>query len=347
MINVGIAGAAGYSGLELIKILVNHPEVNISKLFGHSSVGSGIEEIHHALKKVFEAKIESFSPEKLDGLDLLFAALPSGQSMGIIADAIAAGKKVIDLGGDFRIKDVKVYEQYYNHKHTAEILLQKSVYGLSEWNEKEIRNAQLIANPGCYPTSILPALLPLLENGLIDENNISITSYSGTSGAGKSVTSGLMFSEVNESVKAYKVGNHQHIPEIDLYLEKFSGKKSSFTFVPHLLPVTRGIYTTIHSKLSTEISSNKINDAYMNKYSSTSFIRFYGNNIPEMKNVTNTNFCDIGFKLVDDKIIILSTIDNLIKGAAGQAIQNMNIMFGFNQETGLSACKKNNLSISI
>lgn len=344
MINVGIAGAAGYSGLELIKLLVNHPEVNIVKLFGHGSVGNRIDEMHPALKGVIDLEIEKYSEDKLKEVDLLFAALPSGQSMEIIKSAFNAGKKVIDLGGDFRLDDIEIYEKYYSHKHLAEELLPVSVYGLSEWNADSISNAKLIANPGCYPTSILLALLPLLKSNLINEKFISITSYSGTSGAGKSVTAGMMFTEVNESVKAYKIGAHQHIPEIDLYLKTFCGVDASFTFVPHLLPATRGIYTTIHAKLAGKADSEAIVEAFMNKYTSASFIRFYGNEIPEMKNVVYTNFCDIGFKIYEDNIIVVSTIDNLIKGAAGQAIQNMNILFGLQQETGLLACKMNNLS---
>lgn len=341
MINIGIVGAAGYSGLELIKLLVNHPEANIVKLFGHSSIGNKIEAMHPSLRGIISHVIEKYDENTLDNVDLLFVALPSGQSMEVIKTAINKGKRVIDLGGDFRINDTTVYTKYYKHEHTAAELLSKSVYGLSEWNQKEISNAQLLANPGCYPTSVLLALLPVLKAGDIKEDFISVTSYSGTSGAGKSVNAGMMFSEVNESVKAYKAGNHQHIPEIRQYLKSFSGKDASFTFIPHLLPITRGIYTTIHTKIKNEISGKEVSEIFLNKYSQEKFVRFLGEELPEVKNVQNTNFCDIGFSLFDENLILFSAIDNLVKGAAGQAVQNMNIMYNISQETGLLLWNKN------
>jgi N-acetyl-gamma-glutamyl-phosphate reductase len=261
--------------------------------------------------------------------------------MEVIKTAIKKGKRVIDLGGDFRISDTAVYTKYYKHEHTATELLNKSVYGLSEWNQKEISNAQLLANPGCYPTSVLLALLPILKAGVIKEDFISVTSYSGTSGAGKSVNAGMMFSEVNESVRAYKAGNHQHIPEIGQYLKSFSGKEASFTFIPHLLPITRGIYTTIHTKIKNEISGKEVSEIFIKKYSQEKFVRFLGEELPEIKNVQDTNFCDIGFSLFDENLILFSTIDNLVKGAAGQAVQNMNIMYNIPQETGLLLWNKN------
>jgi N-acetyl-gamma-glutamyl-phosphate reductase len=339
MINIGIVGATGYSGVELIKLLLNHPEVEIAKLCGNSTAGNSIEEIHPSLKGIISLKVEQFNPKELEDIDLLFVAMPSGQSMQVIKDAINEGVRVIDIGGDFRLSDPAVYSKYYKHEHTAVELLGKSVYGLSEWNEAEITKAKLVANPGCYPTSILLALLPLLKENLIESKNIGITSYSGTSGAGKSVTTNMIFSEVNESVRAYKVGDHQHIPEIKQYLEHFSGVETNFSFVPHLLPVTRGIYTTIHALLKSNITEPEIINAFKHNYSSAPFIRFIGTEIPEMKNVINTNFCDIGFRIFENNTLVLfSTIDNLVKGAAGQAIQNMNIMFGFKQTEGLLPC---------
>ena len=286
-------------------------------------------------------KVEQFKPEALNDLDLLFVALPSGQSMQVVKEAVNANIKVIDIGGDFRLKDAAVYTKYYNHEHTETALLSKAVYGLSEWNEEAISKAKLVANPGCYPTSILLALIPLLKDNLIESKNIGITSYSGTSGAGKSVTANMIFSEVNESVRAYKVGNHQHNPEIKQYLEYFSGVEANFSFVPHLLPVTRGIYTTIHAELKKNISEKELINVFKHNYSSAKFIRVIGTEIPEMKNVVNTNFCDIGLRIYENNALVLfSTIDNLVKGAAGQAIQNMNIMFGFQQTEGLLKCSK-------
>lgn len=341
MINIGIVGAAGYSGIELIKLLLGHPEAEITKLFGNSTAGQKIENVHTSLRGMISLEIEKFDPASLNGIDLLFVALPSGQAANIVTEAFAKGIKVIDIGGDFRLKNIAEYSKYYNHEHTAEDLLAHAVYGLSEWNAEEISSAQLVANPGCYPTSILLALIPLLKKNLIDESFISIVSYSGTSGAGKSAAQNMIFSEVNESVRAYKVGNHQHIPEIKLYLEKFGGSAADFSFVPHLLPVTRGIYSTIHARVNDGVDEKKLLEAYTSSYDSKPFIRLVHPSIPEMKDVVNTNFCDIGFKLNENKTLtIFSTIDNLVKGAAGQAIQNMNIMFGLEQTEGLMPWNK-------
>jgi len=344
MIKVGIVGAAGYSSAELIKLLLSHPEVEITKLFGHSTVGSRIDETHPSLRNMISLEIEKFLPDSLNGLDTIFVALPSGQAFEAVSAAYEKGVKVIDIGGDFRLKNKNEYEKYYKHEHTAVNLLNEVVYGLSEWNKNEIAHAKIVSNPGCYPTSILLALIPLMKNKMIDESFISIVSYSGTSGAGKSLTQNMLFSEVNESVRAYKVGNHQHIPEIKLYLEKFSGQNSNFSFVPHLLPVTRGIYTTIHAKAKNGINEQKIKETYSSYYQNEPFIRLIKPSIPEMKDVLHTNFCDMSFILNENNTLVaFSTIDNLVKGAAGQAIQNMNIMFGLPQVTGLLQCKMKQL----
>jgi N-acetyl-gamma-glutamyl-phosphate reductase len=341
MRSIGIVGAAGYSGVELIKLLLAHPEVEIVGLYGQSSAGHRIEEVHPSLGKMISMEIEKLNGDSLGDIDLVFTALPSGQSFDAVSLAHSRGIKVIDLGGDFRLKDLLEYKQYYKHDHTAQDLLEKAVYGLSEWNEDAIASASIVSNPGCYPTSVLLPLIPLLKKNVIRGDFLSIVSYSGTSGAGKSVIQNMIFSEVNESVRAYKVGTHQHIPEIRLYLEKFSGREGIFSFVPHLLPVTRGIYTTIHAKLQDGIGEESVAEAFSSVYGGSRFIRLLTPGIPEMKDVLYTNFCDISFKLTQNNmLVVFSTLDNLVKGAAGQAIQNMNIMFGLPQSTGLLASKK-------
>lgn len=342
MVQVGVVGASGYSGLELLRLLLQHPKVHIARLFGNASSGKRIEDIQPSLRNIISKEIEGFSSSSLNEIDVLFLALPSGQSMVLVPEALAAGCRVIDLGGDFRLADKAIYQKYYGHEHTAAGFLCQAVYGLSEWNCDAIKSAKLLANPGCYPTSIQLALLPLLKAGLLDSAPIGITSYSGTSGAGKSIAEKMMFSEVNESVRAYKVGNHQHIPEMQQYLKIFGGTDVSFTFVPHLLPVTRGIYTTIHATVKRGIGEAAIGRAFEESYAASPFVRIVAPAIPEMKDVEHTNFCDIGFVLDGERLVVFSTIDNLGKGAAGQAVQNMNLMFGLPQTEGLLQCYKKN-----
>lgn len=340
MIKVSIVGAAGYSSLELIKILIKHPEVKIIHLFGNKSAGSRIEDVHPSLKGMISQEIESFGDTDISGADLLFVALPSGQAIQYVQSAYDNGVKVIDLGGDFRLNNLNDYKTYYKHEHNTPDLVNIAVYGLSEWNEKNIANAEIIANPGCYSTSILLSLIPLLKENVLVDDFISIVSYSGTSGAGKSLSENMIFTEVNESVRAYKVGNHQHIPEIKRYLTVFSGSDPSFSFVPHLLPITRGIYTTIQAKVDKSVNEILCIDTFNKYYSESPFIRLIYPQIPEIKNATYTNFCDISFSINNGIITVISTIDNLIKGAAGQAVQNMNIMFGFDQSEGIAKCLK-------
>lgn len=340
MIKVGIVGAAGYSGLELIRLLLNHPEVEISILFGYNSAGNRIEEMHPSLRGRISKEILSFDEKLLVNLDLLFIALPSGQAISYVKSAYEHGVKVIDLGGDFRLNDLGEYTKYYKHEHTAPDLINIAVYGLSEWSENEIAGASIVANPGCYPTSVLLPLIPLLKENVISGDFISIVSYSGTSGAGKSVSENMIFSEVNESVRAYKVGNHQHIPEIKRYLTMFSGFEPAFSFVPHLLPITRGIYTTIQAKVNDNVNEILCMEILNKYYQEAPFVRIIYPQIPEIKNVVHSNYCDIGFSINNGIITIISTIDNLIKGAAGQAVQNMNIMFGIDQTEGIMKCSK-------
>ncbi len=334
--NVSIIGASGYSGIELLKILKRHVKVEIDKLFANATAGKKISEVAPSLNKVLNYVVEKYSIELVEKSDLIFIALPSGEAMNIVPELIRSGKRIIDLGGDFRLKESSLYEKYYKKTHTAKAELEKSIYGLPEWNKANIKTAMLIANPGCYPTSAILPLAPLLKDDIIESNGIAINSLSGVSGAGRSSSADLSFAEVNESVKAYKVGVHQHIPEISSVLQKLSGKHAAFSFTPHLLPITRGIYTTMYATLKKKTDAIDVFESYNRCYSNAPFVRIL-ENIPEIKNVANTNYIDIGFHINSDnnQIIIMSAIDNLVKGAAGQAVQNMNIMFGYNETEGL------------
>jgi N-acetyl-gamma-glutamyl-phosphate reductase len=332
-----IVGASGYSGAELLKILLRHNFVKLDKVFANSSVGKKVKDLYPWFVGRVELEYEPYSVDAVEKSDIVFIALPSREAMNIVPALIERGKKVIDLGGDFRLKDPALYEKYYKHQHSAVHLLSQAVFGLPEWNRAAIKTASLVANPGCYPTSAILPLAPVLKEGIVKPHGITISSLSGVSGAGRSATTDLSFAEVNESVKAYKVGEHQHIPEIKMGLEAIIGAPVSMTFVPHLLPITRGIYTSIYASLQKTVTPSDVRDAFQKHYGKEPFIRFSDTSIPEIKNVNYTNFIDIGFRVYTDnnQLIILSAIDNLVKGAAGQAVQNMNIMFGFNETEGL------------
>jgi N-acetyl-gamma-glutamyl-phosphate reductase len=336
-IHISLIGASGYSGVELIKILLHHPNVIIDKLFANTSVGKHLSEVVPVFRKTFDPVLESFSIEKIAQSDLIFIALPSGEALNLVPQILTAGKRVIDLGGDFRMKDTSLYERYYKRTHTALKELSDAVYGFPEWHAQQLKNAAFISNPGCYPTGAILPLAPLLKDGVIENTGIAISSMSGVSGAGKSSSLEMSFTEINESVRAYKVGTHQHIPEIRSVLEQISGKPAVVSFVPHLIPITRGIYTSAYATLVSGKTEHDILDAYEKYYSSAPFVRFSGEAIPDIKNVVYTNYIDIGFKVFSEnrQVVILSVIDNLIKGAAGQAVQNMNLMFGLNETEGL------------
>ncbi len=337
MISVSVVGASGYSGIELLKILVRHPGVHIDRLFANSSAGKHLAEVVPLFNKSFDRELELYSVDKIAKSDLIIIALPSGEAMKLVPEMISAGKRIIDLGGDFRLQDTSLYERYYKRTHSATAILKQSVYGLPEWNISQIQSASLIANPGCYPTSAILPLAPLLKEGIIDPNGIAVSSLSGVSGAGRSSSVDMSFAEVNESVRAYKVGTHQHIPEIKTALESLSNTQVKLTFVPHLLPITRGIYTSTFAMLKKPVNEQTILAVYEKYYAAAPFVRYSATAIPEIKNVVHTNFIDIGFRInqEDGQLVVLSTIDNLIKGAAGQAVQNMNIMFGIHETEGL------------
>lgn len=334
---LSIIGASGYSGAELLKILLRHSNVEVTHVFANSSAGKRVDELYPHFRSLTNLDYEEYNINKVIEDDLVFIALPSGEAMNFVPALIDAGTKVIDLGGDFRLQDTQLYTKYYKHEHKADKYLSKAVYGLPEWNKQNVQSAQLIANPGCYVTSALLPLLPLVKENLIESAGIVINSLSGVSGAGRSSSVDLSFSEVNESVKAYKVGVHQHTPEIETVLANFGGRQSTVSFVPHLIPITRGIYSSIYATPKGTVSFEQIESAFKRHYSNAPFVRLIGNAVPEIKHVQNTNFCDIGWKVYErnNQIILHSVIDNLVKGAAGQAIQNMNLLFGFDETSGL------------
>ncbi|MBI3587533.1 MAG: N-acetyl-gamma-glutamyl-phosphate reductase [Ignavibacteriales bacterium] len=337
MIKASIIGASGYSGAELVKILLRHKEVKIEKLFANASVGKQIDTIYPWLNKRIDTTLETYSVDAACASDVVFIALPSGEAMNTVPELFERGKKIIDLGGDFRLQESALYEKFYKHDHKAKSMLPQAVYGLPEWNRDQIKSANIIANPGCYATSAILTVAPVLKEGLIDEHGIAISSLSGVSGAGRSTNIELSFTEVNESVKAYKVGVHQHTPEINSTLTAITGKHVSATFVPHLLPITRGIYTSIYAPLKKNVTPQEISAAFKKYYFHAPFVRYSNSAVPEIKNVNYTNYIDIGFHVYpeNNQLILFSAIDNLIKGAAGQAVQNMNIMFGYNESEGL------------
>lgn len=339
MVDVGIVGVTGYTGEELIRILLNHPKVSISGLFSTSASGEPISKIFPELAgKLDLVCLKPDLKNIVDKCDVVFLALPHTASMGLVPKLIKAGKRVIDLSADYRLKDQKVYERFYRYRHKDKINLKNSVYGLPELYKAQIKKAEIVANPGCYPTAAILALAPLAALGQVDFNSIVIDAKSGVSGAGRKKTEEFFSSPDKEDFKAYKVGTHQHTPEINQVLSSLAGKKAEVTFVPHLLPVKAGILETIYVKKSqkSKVKSQKLIGLYKKFYKKEPFVRIRPEGeFPRLKDVVGTNFCDIGIKEDSDSAIIICAIDNLIKGASGQAVQNMNIMYNFPEKTGL------------
>ena len=337
MINVGIIGVTGYVGEELIEVLLNHPQVRITNLSIRKDAPMHIAKIHPKFKGRLDLICDLPDIKEIASkCDVVFLALPHTVSMDMAPKLLKAGLKVIDLSADYRIKDIRVYEKAYNYKHKDKSNIAQAVYGLPELYREKIKKAKLIANPGCYPTAAALALAPLVScvKG-VDLDTIIIDAKSGVSGAGKKMADALMFEEVNEDFKAYKVNVHQHAPEINQELSKLSGKKLSVTFVPHLLPLDRGILETIYVKKNKSGTQN-ILDVYKKFYKKEPFVRVCSEGVyPRLKDVANTNYCNIAIKEESKQVIIISAIDNLLKGASGQAVQNMNIMFGFDEKAGL------------
>ena len=336
MIHAGVVGASGYSGAETVRLLLGRGDVCLEALTASSWAGQRLDGLYPALTGRTERVLEAFDPARLAGLDVVFVALPSGEGMKAVQQLHGRVGRVIDLGGDFRLKDPALYERWYRHTHTAPGLLAEAVYGLPELWRDRIAGARLVANPGCYPTSIILGLLPALAAGLAAPGGIAVASLSGTSGAGRSGGVDMSFTEVNESVRAYKVGTHQHVPEIEAVLSEASGTPVTVSFVPHLLPLSRGIYSTIHARLVRPVSQEEVLAVYREYYRTAPFVRVR-ETVPQIAAVARTNYCDIGLSVSErtGQLVILSVIDNLLKGAAGQAVQNMNILFDAPEQLGL------------
>lgn len=338
MLKASIIGATGYTGQELVKILNTHPKVGIVGLGSQSYIDQLYDNVYPNLRG-YNMLCRSLDDDKLiSEADIVFIALPHGHAAAYVERALAMGKRIIDLGADFRLKDPGEYKEWYKQDAPGERELKKAVYGIPELKENEIKSAEILANPGCYPTTVLLGLAPLLKNNAINTNNIIIDSKSGVSGAGRGLALGSHFCEVNEDFKAYSVPAHRHIPEMEQELSLIAGEKINITFTPHLLPITRGMLSTIYCKPKNNCSEDYLRELYLEFYKNTQFIRITNKGeIPHTKWVIGTNYCDIGifFDQRTGNIIIISVIDNLIKGASGQAIQNMNIMLGFEESTGL------------
>ena len=339
-VRAAVIGATGYAGAELVRILSGHPDVELRLLTSRQHAGVPIDRIYPAFHRRIDLVCEAYDPEKVGReAEVVFTALPHQLPMGIVPELLRKGVKVIDLSADFRFKSRKCYEAFYQ-PHTAPEFLQESVYGLSEWYRDAIRSARLIGNPGCYPTSILLPLLPLLRAGLISSKGIIADSKSGVSGAGRSAAVGSLYCEVAESFKAYKVGNHRHNPEIDEVLSLGIGHEIHVTFIPHLLPMSRGMLSTIYAEALQDVDENVFRDCLKTAYAECAFIRILdAKQQPDTRNVRGTNYCDIGCHLdaTHRRLVLTSAIDNLVKGAAGQAVQNMNLMMGFDETSGLDA----------
>lgn len=338
MVKVGIVGATGYTGIELIRLLHAHPQVEITAVTSRSEVGKSLSELVPSFFGLSHLKFQQPSVEILSECDLVFFATPNGTAMKMTQQLLDADKRVIDLAADFRIKDVAVWQQWYGETHACPELVEEAVYGLPELNRAEIKNARLIANPGCYPTSVILGFLPLLEKQLVDPARLIADTKSGVSGAGRGANVGTLHSEVSENFKAYGIGGHRHHPEISAILSGIlSVEQAQLTFVPHLLPMNRGIHATLYA--FTDNDTQDLTALYRERYAEEAFVSVLDAGMhPETRAVRATNHCIISVNRVSkEQIVVLSVIDNLVKGAAGQAIQNMNIMYGMPESLGIEA----------
>ena len=336
---VGIIGATGYTGVELLRLLLHHPQVEVTSLTSQKYAGIPIDQVFPSLMKHLQLKCEELNVDQISKkADFIFTAVPHKTAMEVVPLFHRQGKRIVDLSADFRFKEAAVYEKWYQ-KHTSTDLLPESVYGLPELHREKIRNAKIVGNPGCYPTGALVGLIPLVKKGMISLENIVIDSKSGVSGTGRDVVLGSLFCEVNEGVKAYKIFEHRHLPEIEQELSEMVEKKVAVTFVPHLIPMDRGILTTLYLVLTKKWKTEEVLNTFQEHYQKEPFIRIYPKGkLPNTKDVRGSNYCDIGVKVnePDGRAVIVTAIDNLVKGASGEAVQNMNIMLGYPETMGLN-----------
>ena len=335
---VGIIGATGYTGLELLRLLLHHPGVEVTALTSQKYAGQEIDRVFPSLTGRLDLKCEELSIDRIgEKTDFLFTAVPHKTAMETVPLFYQKGKRVVDLSADFRFQDPKVYEAWYQ-KHSCPELLPESVFGLPELHREKIRKAKIVGNPGCYPTGALIGLIPLVKSGMISTENIIVDSKSGTSGAGRDIVLESLFCEVNEGVKAYKIFQHRHLPEIEGELSQLAGKKVAVNFVPHLIPMDRGILSTIYVTLTKKMKGEEVLNRYKDFYRDEPFVRVYPKGkLPNTKDVRGSNYCHVGMSVNegDGRVVVVTAIDNLVKGAAGQAIENMNIMLGFPETMGL------------
>ena len=338
MIKVAVLGATGYAGIELVRILSQHPEVELKVLGSHSFDGQPISEVYQNFAHILDMTCEELDLDKVAQCDVAFTALPHGASKDVIPSLIEKGIKVIELSGDFRYDDIKIYEKWYGTEHSSPELLSEAVYGLCELYRDKVKKARLIGNPGCYTTCSILGAYPVLKSGLGKSENIIIDAKSGVTGAGRGLGLPLHFCECTENTKAYKVATHRHTSEIEQELSKAAGEEVMISFTPHLIPQKRGILSTIYVNLNKPCTTEELVNIYKDFYKDEFFVRVKdAGKLPETKHVAGSNFVDIGV-VVDERLnraVIVSAIDNIYKGAAGQAVQNMNLMFGLDEKTGI------------
>ncbi|ABK61967.1 MULTISPECIES: N-acetyl-gamma-glutamyl-phosphate reductase [Clostridium] len=339
MIKVGIIGSTGYIGQQLVWLLKIHPNVEIVFLSSYNYAGYSFNSVYNNYKGFVETTCINIKEVKtrLKDVDIVFMALPHGKSFEMVKYSLNLGIKVIDLSGDFRLKDSKEYEKWYKIEHPLKEVLKYSVYGLPELFRKDIKKASLICNPGCYATASILALAPLIKLDLVEKGSIIVDAKSGVSGAGRALKTQSLYCECNETMKAYGIGNHRHTPEIEQELSRFCKEDIKLTFTPHLVPINRGIFATCYATLKKDLNKVQLEEAYEKFYENDYFIKVM-KELVEVKWIKNSNFCNMNVNIDErtNKVIVSSVIDNLMKGAASQAVQNMNILFGIDEKTGLN-----------